>query len=301
MSRSVDEVEKILLSLVCVLHLDGVALDCDAFFLFEVHVVKNLVLHVSCRQGLGELKKTVGQGALAVIDMCDDAEVSDVFHILQIYENFVNYKYSIFAAQDLSITMKKIITSIVLALAFHSAGFAQDTLEFLGVPIEGSVYSFCSAMRKVGFKSQARSEITLGGKYHSDKVEVRLGMDPSSEEVGVLIVDYPQKNSWMATKTLYESVRMRLTSDYGEASMTLEEYDYPYTEADGFRAVDEGKCRYITTYSIYPGGTTSKGNSPRNPFLKTEPKVDPIGEITLTISQDRRVRIYFQRATRSSE
>ena len=46
MAGGIDQVERILLALIQILHLDGVALDRDALFLLQIHVVEDLVLHV---------------------------------------------------------------------------------------------------------------------------------------------------------------------------------------------------------------------------------------------------------------
>ena len=63
-----------------VFHLDGVALDGDAAFAFKVHIVKHLVDEFLVVKRMGEFQKAVGQGRFAVVDMRDDAKISDVFH-----------------------------------------------------------------------------------------------------------------------------------------------------------------------------------------------------------------------------
>ena len=44
----------------------------------QIHVVQHLLLHVAVGDGAGDLQQPVGQGALAVVDMGDDAEIADV-------------------------------------------------------------------------------------------------------------------------------------------------------------------------------------------------------------------------------
>ena len=82
-SRSVDEVEDVLLTVQVVLHLNGVALDGDATFLFQVHIVEHLPLGHG--DGLRVLQQSVCQGALPVVDMGNNAEVSNVMHIKSRY------------------------------------------------------------------------------------------------------------------------------------------------------------------------------------------------------------------------
>ena len=78
-SRGVDEVEHIIFAIELVVHLDGVALDGDAALFFQIHIVEHLPFgHFD---GRSALKQAVGKGAFAVVDMGDDAEVADMFHV----------------------------------------------------------------------------------------------------------------------------------------------------------------------------------------------------------------------------
>ena len=78
MSRRVDEVEYIGLTIAHIFHLYGVALDGDAALALQVHVIEHLSL--GDLNGVGALKQTVGQGALAMVDVSDDAEVANLVH-----------------------------------------------------------------------------------------------------------------------------------------------------------------------------------------------------------------------------
>ena len=78
-SRSVNQVQDIFLTLVHILHLDGVALNRDAALALQVHVVQHLPFrHLN---GLCIFQQTVGQRRLAVVNMCNDAEVSYMIHL----------------------------------------------------------------------------------------------------------------------------------------------------------------------------------------------------------------------------
>ena len=76
----VDQVQQVLLPVEGIVHLDGLALDGDAAFTLQVHVVQGLILHIAVGDGAGHLQQPVRQGALAMIDMGDDAEITDVVH-----------------------------------------------------------------------------------------------------------------------------------------------------------------------------------------------------------------------------
>ena len=80
-SRGVDQVERVAFAVAGrVFHLYGVALDGDALFALEVHVVEHLRLHFALVQGVGLLQQAVCEGRFAVVDVGYDAEVADVFH-----------------------------------------------------------------------------------------------------------------------------------------------------------------------------------------------------------------------------
>ncbi len=52
---------------------------------FKVHIIESLGNQISIRHGMGGLEQTIRQGALAVINMGDDAEISNSLHEVQIY------------------------------------------------------------------------------------------------------------------------------------------------------------------------------------------------------------------------
>ena len=81
MARSVDQVEYVFFAVAGqVFHLDRMALDGDAFFALQVHVVQDLGLHFPLVERIGLFQQTVGQCRFAVVDMGYDAEIAYVFH-----------------------------------------------------------------------------------------------------------------------------------------------------------------------------------------------------------------------------
>lgn len=79
--RGVDHVEYIRLPIgVGVVHLDGVALDGDASLALEIHIVELLIHLLPLIDGLGVVKQPVRESTLAVVDVGDDAEITDMLH-----------------------------------------------------------------------------------------------------------------------------------------------------------------------------------------------------------------------------
>ena len=54
------------------------SLDGDTALALNVHVVQVLIAHVAFIDDLGQLQDAIRQGGLAVVDVCNDAEVTDL-------------------------------------------------------------------------------------------------------------------------------------------------------------------------------------------------------------------------------
>ena len=80
MSRSVNKIQDILLAIKLILHLDGMTFYRDASLLLEVHVVKHLAFSYLNR--VSTFQKTVGNGALTMVDVSNDAEITYMLHVL---------------------------------------------------------------------------------------------------------------------------------------------------------------------------------------------------------------------------
>ena len=79
MSRSVDEVELVVLAVVRgVVDADGLGLDGDTTLALQVHAVEHLLAHLPLLHGVRDLEDAIGQGRLPVVDVRDYGEVADV-------------------------------------------------------------------------------------------------------------------------------------------------------------------------------------------------------------------------------
>ena len=78
MTRSVDEVQNIVFAVLGkIIELNGVSLDCDSSLTLKIHFVEKLSGHVTQSDRLCFFKQSVGKGGLAVVDVCNNAEISD--------------------------------------------------------------------------------------------------------------------------------------------------------------------------------------------------------------------------------
>ncbi len=79
MAGSVDKIKQILLAIFTgVRQGHGLALYCDASFSLKIHRIEYLVPEFSLRDHTCRLDKPVCQGGLSMIDMSNDAEVSNI-------------------------------------------------------------------------------------------------------------------------------------------------------------------------------------------------------------------------------
>lgn len=94
MAGSVDQVEDILLP-VCspVIDADGSQLDGDAPFPFQIHGIQDLLGKLPLRDRTGRFKQPISQCRLAMVDMGDDAKVSNQFLIHNHTMSFYRKRY----------------------------------------------------------------------------------------------------------------------------------------------------------------------------------------------------------------
>jgi hypothetical protein len=76
-ARGINQVQFIRFAVVRVVDRDGAGLDRDAALALQVHVVEQLLAELALGDRPGLEQELVGQGALAVVDVCDDREIAD--------------------------------------------------------------------------------------------------------------------------------------------------------------------------------------------------------------------------------
>ena len=85
-TRGVDKVENVLLTVIsAVLHTHRTRLYGNAALTLNVHVVKQLVLHLAQLYRVGEFKYPVRKRGLAVVYMCNYAEITN---LVLVHSNF---------------------------------------------------------------------------------------------------------------------------------------------------------------------------------------------------------------------
>ena len=81
MSGSVNQIKNISFAVLgAIMQAHGTGFYGNAPFPFNFHVVQNLVFHIPFCHGVGLLQNAVCQGGFAMVNVCDNAKVTDVIH-----------------------------------------------------------------------------------------------------------------------------------------------------------------------------------------------------------------------------
>ena len=79
MARGIDQIQLISFAVFCVIiQGNGTGLNGNAALPFQIHVVQQLIFHQTLVHGVGFLQDAIGQGGFAVVNVSNDAEISDV-------------------------------------------------------------------------------------------------------------------------------------------------------------------------------------------------------------------------------
>ena len=82
MTRCIDQIEDIFLPILRMIDCtNGLGLDRDTPFPLNVHIIQDLILHLTLRQDPRLFNDPVCERAFSVIDMRDDAEIANLIHI----------------------------------------------------------------------------------------------------------------------------------------------------------------------------------------------------------------------------
>ena len=80
MTRRIDEIKHIVLTVERIVHLNRMGLDCDPTLTLQIHIIEKLILLFAFSNRTSCIEQTVSQGAFTMIDMGNDAKIPNVFH-----------------------------------------------------------------------------------------------------------------------------------------------------------------------------------------------------------------------------
>lgn len=160
--------------------------------------------------------------------------------------------------------MKRLLIAILLTLPLLAAPTQAQTteeqhLEFMGIPIDGTLNAFAQKLQAKGMKITDRENgaIFLSGNFagYSDCF-ITILSDPSGKTVWTVGVHLPSYDSWSSLSSCYFQLKDMLTQKYGTPYNCVEEFQSITQPNDDFTKmlyVKMDKCSYVSIFEISEG------------------------------------------------
>lgn len=119
--------------------------------------------------------------------------------------------------------MKRISATLMLLFAAICV-MAQEHLSFKGIPIEGSMTSFCQKLKAKGFTSiGSDNNITLfTGDFTGRKATVGVTATDDGKNVFAVVVFFDPSGEWNTLVSTYDYYKDLYTRKYGEPTFSKE-------------------------------------------------------------------------------
>lgn len=151
--------------------------------------------------------------------------------------------------------MKKFLFTLILAF-ISLYGFSQEHLSFKGIPIEGSMTSFCQKLKAKGFTQIDRdNNITMFiGDFTGRQATVGVRASDDGKNVFSVIVFFDPSGEWNTLVNTYDYYKDLYTRKYGEPSISRENNPAHSDSNTALMAeVYQGTVVYGSAWSV-PGG-----------------------------------------------
>lgn len=152
--------------------------------------------------------------------------------------------------------MKKLLVSISLLVASAIGIMAQDHLSFKGIPIEGSMSSFCQKLKAKGFTSIGREGnfALLTGDFTGINAHVAVVSTDDGKDVFGVIVVFDSSNEWNELVSTYDRYKDLYTRKYGKPTVSKENNPARSDSNTALMAeVYDGKVVYGSAWKVAGG------------------------------------------------
>ena len=152
--------------------------------------------------------------------------------------------------------MKKLFLSLVLCV-LTLCTYAQEHLSFKGIPIEGSMTSFCQKLRAKGFTQLGSdNNITLfTGDFTGRQATIGVGATDDGKNVHSVVVFFDASKEWNTLVNTYDYYKDIYTRKYGKPSVSKENNPARSKSNTSLMAeVHQGTVVYGSAWEV-PGGT----------------------------------------------
>jgi len=118
--------------------------------------------------------------------------------------------------------MKHILLSLLFCVTFYVN--AQDHLTFKGIPIEGSVTTFCQKLKSKGFTQMGKDKnITLfTGDFTGRQATIGVGASDDGKNVFSVVVLFDPSGEWNNLVSTYDYYKDLYTRKYGDPAISKE-------------------------------------------------------------------------------
>lgn len=119
--------------------------------------------------------------------------------------------------------MIRILLTFALSLIMLS-GYAQEHLSFKGIPIEGSMSSFCQKLQSKGLtKLGSENNITLFvGDFTGRQATIGVGATDDGKNVHSVVVFFDDSDDWKTLVGTYDYYKDLYTCKYGKPTANRE-------------------------------------------------------------------------------
>ena len=149
----------------------------------------------------------------------------------------------------------KILTLVCCALVSLSA-LAQEHLTFKGIPMTGSITSFCQKLQAKGLKSMEKKDgiHLFTGDFTGRHATIGVGATDDGQNVFSVTVVFDPAEEWGILVDTYDYYKNLYTRKYNEPAASVE--NNPAIRADNIflmKELIEGMVSYASSWNV-PGG-----------------------------------------------
>lgn len=152
--------------------------------------------------------------------------------------------------------MKKFIFFLFVAFVTISAD-AQEHLSFKGIPIEGSITTFCQKLKAKGLvQIHSADNIRLfTGDFTGREATIGVIADQTGKNVYSVVVIFPESGEWNNLVNTYNYYKDLYTEKYGSPSFNMEHNpSHSDSNTSLMSEVHQGTVVYGSIFNA-PGGT----------------------------------------------
>lgn len=152
--------------------------------------------------------------------------------------------------------MKRFIIAFVLSLAFIGVS-AQEHLSFKGIPIEGTMTSFCQKLQATGLKKlTTQNNVTLfTGDFTGRQSTIGVVSSDDGKSVHGVVVMFDPIDDWRKLVDTYDYYKELYTHKYGDPAAHKEE-NPSRTDSNSMLMLElsQGTVTYGSIWDV-PGGS----------------------------------------------